>query len=341
MPSRLSIRKDSPPWKAPQLGRVLARVARGIRLAERGVDGALRAELDAMEAQIAEVRRTQPRVQLPAEPYRCKDPHVRIRHDHGLLCVKAPSLASELEEMAQLLALPSAPDLLIPAFELVPVAKHAPPIIDVEASYAAFVREARARGWTSFEGGSADVRSVAYALAGPPGRLSNALLSLSKIQPTPGRAAIRELADIAYFAGSRLGAIAALIVKTGASCVSAVTPIGAIVERLRDLGKSLEALDAEVRYSCLFDPAPRRSHSRDVVYQEVLACLDAERFDDSEIARLVVPTSERDERLWQRRIGDHLSNTGARGLGTPSIDSHGTGFVLGRPSRWNRLRPLN
>lgn len=282
-----------------------------------------------MEAVYADILRTQPNVRFPEEACRCKDPHVRIRHDHGLLCVEAPRLAGEIGKLAHELSLPTAPELSVPAFDLRPPRARAPETIDVEASYAAIVREARASGWTRFEDGSADVPSVAYALTGSPCPVGTALLALSKIEETPVRVAVRELAETVYVGGSRLQAIARHIMACGGSRAHVVPRIQSIVECLREIGKSLQELDAQIRETCLFDPTPRRCHSRDIVYQEVVTALAVAEFDTAEIARLIVPTSGRDPRLWRKRVRDHVRNADRRDFGAPAAIS----LELGVPSR--------
>jgi hypothetical protein len=286
-----------------------------------------------IEAVHAHILREQQHVQLPEQVCGCKDPHVRVRHDHDLLCTEVPRLACELERMAQSLSLPTAPELYVSAFYLRRSRRRAPQIIDVEASCDAVVCEARKRGWTPFEDGSASVESVVLVLTGVDNPFRKALLALSAIETTPGRTAIRELAEVVYFAGSRLRAIADLVRGRQAR---------SIVEHLRDLGESLHALDARIRETCLFDPTPRGRHSRDLVYQEVVSALADADFSVAEIARFVVPTSRRDDdRVWKKRIGEHLRNADKQGLGTAQVDSLGTSFRLGVPSRFQNLRHLN
>ncbi|MET0794630.1 MAG: hypothetical protein ABW061_24125 [Polyangiaceae bacterium] len=337
MTSPARIRKGSPPFKAPELGRVLARIAEEIRLAVCAVDGALRAELDTIEASLANLRKTQPLVQLPKVPYCCKDPHIRIRHDHGMLCIQAPRLAGKLSQLAQELLLPDAPDLTIPAFDLRPFPKAARPIIDARASCAAIVREARKRGYTPFEDGSADVMSVTCALTGSPCPFGITLLSLSKIVETPARRAVRDLADTLFFSGSRLHWIAARI----ADCGNVAGLAQAVAECLRELQPSLQLLDAQIRDVCLLDPTPRGRHSRDIVFQEVVCALTNEGFGDAEIARLIVPTKARKLNVWRKRIAAHLDTAANRGFGIPPVNRFAMSFSLGFPSHLETLQRLN
>lgn len=341
MPSLLSVRKDSPPWRAPELARALGRIADDVLLAVCAVDGALRAELDTIEVALGETLRVNPGIQLPEQPYSCKDPHRRIRHDHDLLCIEVPHLAARLGHLAEALSLPTAPALSIPAFDPRPNPRRSPPTIDVKASYAAIVREARARGWTAFEDGSAPVLSVAYALMGHPCPVGKALLALSKIEETSLRTAVRELADAVYFAGSRLRWIANHIADSGESARPAAPAVQWIVQRLNELHASLQRLDAQIREVCLFDPTPRGRHSRDIVYQEVVSELAAAGYDDTEIARLVVPTTPRAPGLWQRRIDEHIRNADQNGLGLPCVDRQSISFHLGAKSRLNTWRQLS
>jgi hypothetical protein len=300
------MRKGSPLWNAAKVGGVLARIADEILVAVCAVDRALRAEFDTMEAQLDDIRRTQPNVQFPEGVYECKDPHRRIRHEHDLLCIEAPHLAGRLGNVADALTLPGAAEWRVPAFDLRKPRTRAPRMIDVGLSYAAIVQEARTRGWTPFEDGSADVRSVAHALTGSHCRLGGALLELSTVEPTPGRTAVGELADVVYFAGSRLQAIANLVAGSTNQQGQLAPRIEPSVELVRELGKSLHAFDARIREVCLFDSTPRRSHSADVAYQAALTALADAEFDVPDIARLILPTSKRDRRLWEKRVGDQI-----------------------------------
>jgi len=337
MPSPARIRKGSPPFNAPELGRVLARIAEEIRLAVCAVDGALRAEFDTSEASLADLRKTQPHVQLPKVPYCCKDPHIRIRHDHEMLCIRSPRIAEKLDKLAQELLGPDAPGLAISAFDLRPFPKAARPIIDARASCEAIVGEAWKRGYTPFQDGSADVMSVACVLTGSPCPFGIALLSLSKIVETPTRRAVRDLADTLYFTGSRLHWIAARI----ADCGNVAGFAQAVAGRLRELQPSLQMLDAQIRDVCLFDPTPRGRRSRDIVFQEVVCALANEGFSDAEIACLIVANKARKPGVWRKRIADHLDHAANRGFGIPPVNRFATSFSLGFPSHLETLKQLN
>jgi hypothetical protein len=341
MSSLFSIRRSSAPWGAPGLAPAIARIADDILICVRAVDGALRAELDAVEIDLAATLRAHPNVRFPEQPYSCKDAHRRIRHDHDLLCVEAPYLAERIGQLAVTLSLPNAPVLSVPAFDPRSNPKRTPPKIDVQASCAAIVGEARQRGWTTFEDGSADVLSVASSLMGSPCPVGRALLALSMIQETSGRTTVRELADAVYFGGSRLRWIANHVGEVREAGSAAAPAVEAIVQRLNELHVSLQRLDAQIREFCLFDPTPRGRNSRDIVYQEVVSALALAGFNDAAIARLVVLKEPRDPGLWQRRVGEHVRNADQKPLGLPWVDRLSTSFRLGMQSRLKTWRQLS
>lgn len=335
MPSLLRVRRDRPQWNASGLGRALEGIAEQILLAVSAFERALRAEFDMIEAVHADILKEQPDVQIPDYACACKQPHGRIWHDHQLLCTEAPRLACELGRFAQRLPLPTSPELRVPAFELRERRKRAARIIDAEATLAAIVREARNRGWTPFEDGTASLQSVALSLTGTHERLGRALLALSEIEVTRGRKAIRELAEVVYFSGSRLRAIAKFMEATARGL-----DVPSIVGTLRRLAESLLDLDTQIRAKSLFDFVPRGRRSPDVVCQEVVLALAEAGFDDAEIAQLVVPTSRRDKHLWERRVEEHLYSAGQKDLEAGPVDSWGTSLELAVSQRVTQLERL-
>lgn len=336
MASWLQSRKNRQLSQAPELGSVLGGIADDIRLAIGVVDSALRAEFDMIEGVRALIIREQPNVQIPDGAPSSKDPHCRIRHDHGLLCIEAPRLARELDCLAQSLFLPSAPELSVPAFRLRAPRSRASRIVDAEASLAAIVCEARRCDWTPFEDGSASVHSVALMLTGSDERIGKALLALFAMDVAPVRRAIRALSEVTHVSGSRLWAIAKRVEASAGE-----RDVQSVIVPLRSLAEALHELDARIRKTCLLDPTPRGRHSRDIAYEEVVSALADADFDTAKIARLIVPTSEREDcRIWTKRVRDHLRTADRRGLGVV-VHSWGTSLELRVPSRFKRFRYLN
>jgi hypothetical protein len=70
------------------------------------------------------------------------DPHVRIRHDHQLLCCLAPHLAAEVAALADALSASKAPVLAFRSFTLRRLEARREPRINVQASIARLVQHA-------------------------------------------------------------------------------------------------------------------------------------------------------------------------------------------------------